>query len=325
MKVLVTGASGFLGRHVVDQLLSRGHQVRALVRPGREVATLEWGEQVEVVKADLRARAGLDRAFEGVDALVHLAAFLDGSPEEIFAGTVVGTEHLFDAMSRSGTKRVVLASSFSVYDWSRARGRLTEDSPLENSLYRRDGYAIAKFWQERVVRRMSQAHGFDLVVLRPGFIWGRGNEYLAGIGYSLGRMHIVFGGIRRRLPVTHVENCAACFVEVMENPKALGHTFNVVDGEGASAWKYMGEYIGRSPRVGVRIPVPYSLAAALVRVAYSASTLVLGRDARLPGMMIPSRFEARFKPLEYGDWKLRRVLGWRPPLSFDECLDRTYG
>ena len=89
---------------------------------------------------------------------------------------------------RPTTRRLVLASSFSVYDWSAIRGELTEESPVEpaTDLYDRDGYAVAKVWQERVARRMAAEHGWDLTVLRPGFIWGRGNEYLAGLGQKLG-------------------------------------------------------------------------------------------------------------------------------------------
>ena len=197
VRVLITGANGFLGRHVVAEFLRRGHAVRALVRPAARLDELDWPEQVEVVRADLRVAQDLAAAFEGVDVLVHLAAAVTGGEDAQFAATVVGTERLLDAMARSQTRRLVLASSFSVYDWSAIRGTLTEESPLESGadLYERDGYAIAKVWQERVVRRAAAAHGWQLTVLRPGFIWGRGNAYLACLGQRLGRVHLVFGAL----------------------------------------------------------------------------------------------------------------------------------
>ena len=68
----------------------------------------------------------------------------------------------------------------------RSGGTLDEESPLESDLYRRDGYAIAKTWQERVVRRMSREQHWDLTVLRPGFIWGRDHEDFAGLGQKVG-------------------------------------------------------------------------------------------------------------------------------------------
>ena len=145
MKVLVTGASGFLGRHVVAEFLRRGHPVRALVRPAAKVdpQRLGWEGDAELVRADLRAGGDLPSPFAGIDALVHLAAAVTGGEEAQFGATVVGTENLLAAMARSSCKRLVLAGSFSVYDWSAVRGTLTEDSPLEADLYDRDGYAVS--------------------------------------------------------------------------------------------------------------------------------------------------------------------------------------
>ena len=76
MRVLVTGANGFLGRHVVDALLARGCRVRALVRPAARLEDLGWPAAVEVVRADLRAASHLEAAFESVDVLLHLAAMV---------------------------------------------------------------------------------------------------------------------------------------------------------------------------------------------------------------------------------------------------------
>ena len=106
---------------------------------------------------------------------------------------------------------------------------------------------------------MSREHGWDLTVLRPGFIWGRDHEYLAGLGQKVGRWYLVFGP-STRLPLTHVENCADCFAEAVEDPRAVGETFNVVDGHDISSWRYLGEYLRRSGARGHRIPVPYAAA-----------------------------------------------------------------
>ena len=114
----------------------------------------------------------LSVAFEDVDVLVHLAACVVGDDDTRFASTVVGTERLLEAMSGSGIRRVVLASSFSVYDWNATHGTLNEASPLEANLYERDGYAVAKVWQERTVRAISEREGWDLRVLRPGLHLG---------------------------------------------------------------------------------------------------------------------------------------------------------
>ena len=216
-----------------------------------------------------------------------------------------------------------MASSFSVYGWSTIRGTLTEESPLESDLYRRDGYAIAKTWQERVARRMSQKHNWDLTVLRPGFIWGRDHGYLAGLGQKLGRWHLVFGP-STRLPLTHVENCADCFAVAVENPRAVGETFNVVDGHEISSWRYLGEYLRRTEAREHRFPVPYAVALSGSLLADWVNRRFFHDRARLPGLLIPCRFRARFKPLQFSTRKVEEVLGWRPPLDLAECLRRTY-
>ena len=325
LKVLVTGANGFLGRHVVAEFLRRGHPVRALVRPAADVDRLGWPSKVEIFRADLRAARDLPEAFAGIDALVHLAAGVKGSEEAQFAASVVGTERLLDAMAQTATKRLVLASSFSVYDWSAIRGNLTEESPVEPApdLYDRDGYAVAKVWQERVARRMAAEHGWGLTVLRPGFIWGRGNEYLAGLGQQLGSNHLVFGP-STRLPLTHVENCAHCFAEATMNPRAVGETFNVVDDAGPTIANYLKDYLRETGKKERRLPIPYGVAMTGVRLARWTSKLLFRGKGKLPSILVPCRFEARFKPLRFDNRKLRDLLGWSPPLDPAARLRRTY-
>jgi UDP-glucose 4-epimerase len=323
LNVLVTGAAGFLGRHVVEALLERGHRVRALVRPSTRVDGLGWADRVDVVRADLRAPGPLGSAFDDVEVLVHLAARVGGSDAAQMADTVVGTERLLAAMAGSRTRRLVLASSFAVYDWTAARGTLTEESPLEADLYDRDGYAIAKTWQERVVRRLSREHGWDLTVLRPGFIWGRDHADLAGLGQRLGRWYLVFGPSNRP-PLTYVENCADCFAAAAADPRAVGETFNVVDGHDVSSWRYLGETLRRDGCPARRIPVPYALAlSGSVLADWINRRLCRGR-AKLPGLLVPRRFRARFKPLSFPTGKLGERLGWSPPFDFAQGLRRTF-
>src|SRR5262249_6336062 len=112
LKVLVTGATGFLGRHVVAALLRRGCQVRGFIRPATRIDGLAWADQVDIFQGDLRLSAPLTAAFDGIDVLVHLAAWVGGSDGAQMADTVGGTERLLEAMASSATRRLVLASSF---------------------------------------------------------------------------------------------------------------------------------------------------------------------------------------------------------------------
>ncbi|HUB13740.1 MAG TPA: NAD(P)-dependent oxidoreductase [Acetobacteraceae bacterium] len=323
MRALVTGANGFLGRHVVDALLARGIEVRAMVRPAARLDGLDWPSSVDIFRADLRTSRDLARAFEGVDVLLHLAAVVSGGEDAQFAGTVAGTERLLDAMAATTCRRLVLCSTFSVYNYSAISRTLDEDSPLHETpeLYARDGYTISKWWQERVTRRFADKYGWDLTVLRPGFIWGRDHAYLAALGQQFGRHHLVVGPLTR-IPMTHVENCADVFALAAVDGRARGQTLNVVDGRGERIWRYLSDYMRGSGNRGWRLPVPYWLAITVVRLGFST---VFRAATKVPSILIPQRFESRLKPLRFENRKLRETLGWTPPLDYRQCVARTYG
>lgn len=322
MRALVTGANGFLGRHVVGALLARGIEVRAMVRPAARLEALGWPSSVQIFRADLRTSRELERAFEGVDVLLHLAAVVSGGEDAQFAATVAGTERLLDAMAASACQRLVLCSSFSVYDYSGIGRTLDEDSPLHQAsdVYTRDGYTISKWWQERVTRRFAEKHGWHLTVLRPGFIWGRDHAYLAALGQQFGRHHLVIGPLTR-MPMTHVENCADVFALAAADARARGQTLNVIDGPGERIWTYLSDYMRASGKPGWRLPVPYWLAIWMVRLAFAT---VFRRATKVPSILIPRRLELRLKPLRFENRRLRETLGWTPSLDYQQSLVRTY-
>jgi 2-alkyl-3-oxoalkanoate reductase len=323
LRALVTGANGFLGRHVVGALLARGGEVRALVRPQKAAGVQAWTAPVEIYGADLTVSPGLEEAFEGVDVLVHLAALVSGSKEEQTQQTVAGTERLLEAMSKSNCRRLVLCSSFSVYDYASIRRTLDEASPLhkEENIAMRDGYTVSKWRQEKVARTQAAKHGWDLTVLRPGFIWGRDHGNFAALGHRFGPLHAVFAPLSR-IPMTHVENCADVFALAATDPRAKGQTLNVADGPGERIWNHLSAHMRGSGQRALRIPVPYGLALWTARFA---RLTVFRRAAKVPGLLQPEAIQARFKPLHFENAKLRETLGWTPPLSYEQCLARTYG
>lgn len=321
MKVLVTGSGGFLGRHIVKALAQRGHTVRAMIRPNSPVPS--WSAEVEIVRADLRAPGDLLPALEGVDAVIHAAAATSGSEDAQFSSTVVATENLLKAILASQTKRLVLVSSFVLYDWDRASRVIDEETPTAQSIYELGGYTIAKVWQERVVRDAAQAKGLELTVLRPGFIWGEGHTEIAGMGRKFGRVFVMFGPLTR-LPLIHVVNCANCIVAATENRAAVGETFNLIDADDISVWRYVREYARRTGLRGVYLPLPYGLALSIAELAGWISRRLFGDKGKLPSLLAPRRFRSQFRPLRFPNRKIETCLGWRSPLTFEQALDASY-
>lgn len=321
MKVLVSGAAGFLGRHVTDCLLKRGHQVRAIVRPASKAPS--WDEEVEIFRADLRVHDNLVSAFDDVDSVLHLAAATSGDEDVQFASTVVGTERFLEAMARSVVKRLIHVSSLVVYDWTRANGTMDENTPLLTDPYSMGAYAIAKVWQERVAAKFARNHSWDLTVMRPGFIWGPEHAEIAGMGRHFGRAYVMFGPLTR-LPLSHVVNCADCLVLTAERPAAIDQTFNVIDGDDIRVWRYVLEYARRTGQRGLMLPVPYRVGHGVARLASLTSRRLFGNKGKLPSLLLPRRFESQFKPIRFSNRKLKKILAWEPPLNFDQSLSATY-
>jgi nucleoside-diphosphate-sugar epimerase len=328
MKLLVTGANGFLGRFVVDEALRRGHAVRAMVRSKASAANAGWDgdEPVELAVADLRSRRGLIEAVSGVDAVLHLAAAKSGDVYAQYGGTVVATENLLWAMDQASVKHIVHVSSFAIYDWLRMRGGsvVDENAPLETDAFERDAYAHTKLVQERLVREHAAANGWTWTVLRPGMIIGPDNLWGARVGTQGKRLWVRFGA-GARLPVTYVENIAEAIVLAAEREAAAGQVLNIVDDETPTQRQYVSLLRKRTtPRPRV-IGLPWFGIRSAARLAWLTNRLLLGNRARLPGILIPCRVHARFKPLKYTNRKAREVLGWKPRYSLVEAIDRSMG
>lgn len=323
MKVLITGAGGRLGRALVRSLVEAGLEVRALVRPGGSAA-LPAHPAVEVAAADLRTHGALVDLLQGIDAVVHLAAAMSGSDHARFSETIVATERLFDAIDASHVRRVILCSSFSVYDWLSAHGEADEALPLNPRIYESGGYASAKLWQERLAAQHASTHGWQLTILRPGFIYGAGNEIPSGsLGPAFGRLQIVLSPLRK-LPFTHVSNCADAFRAALAEPTSSGAVLNVVDPDAPSAWRYAGEAARRGETRFVRLPIPHVVAWPAVLALAWLARRVLGPSAKLPSLCVPRRFAQGYRPLRFSTRQLRERLHWRAPLALEEALRSTW-
>lgn len=313
MNILVTGASGFLGRSVVAALSSRGHRVRANIRP--TAAKADWPEAVEVSVCDL-SQDNLAAILVGMDAVIHLAGHsssLDG-----LNAAVLGTERLCAAVAPSHVKRFSHVSSLAVYDWSQTEGVLDERCALAGSTTAPTGYARSKLLQEEAVMRLRAADRI-VTILRPGFIWGKGRLWVDGVGRRLPRAYLLVAS-EASVPLTHVTNCADAVVTA-----ALGGegVFNIVDEPPISRRSYLDAYITGSGASGLVIPLSYRSSVTLVSALCRILTGVF-KLGRLPSLLNPVRFEGQFKPVVVSANKIRDELGWTPPLGFAEAAKRSF-
>jgi nucleoside-diphosphate-sugar epimerase len=328
MKLLITGAGGFLGRFVVASAISRGHHVRAMIRPASRQADISWEDhrQVEIVRGDLRARGSFDAMLEGVDAVIHLAASKSGDIYEQFGGSVIATENLLAAMVRTGVAHMVLVSSFSVYEylgrweWS----QLDETSPLATHPGDRDEYCQTKLEQERIVREHFQTNQGRCVILRPGVIYGKDNLWTARLGIQVNSRWWIRTGTFAPLPLTYVENCADAVTMAAEyGGKDSELVLNIVDSETPSQRVYLNALRRRLDTKPWIIPIPWTAMRVVARLAWLTNRFFFGGGAKIPGVLVPSRLHARCKPLRYSNQRLVKTLGWTPGFSFEEAIERS--
>lgn len=203
--------------------------------------------------------------------------------------------------------RLLLASSFAVYDWRRVGAELDENSALlvDDGSPGMDPYARAKLRQEQLARALCAESGIGLTVLRPALIWSDQRRDLSCLGPGNSRLRLVLDP-GRPLRLTHVDSCASAFAAALD-PRAVGHTFNIDDASGVTAWDY-----AAASGVRLRVPLSLKLATPLAALAGALLTPLVGA-ARLPGLLVPARLAARFHAARAGHAALHRLLGWQAP------------
>jgi len=327
MKLLITGASGFLGKYVVTEALRRGFELRAAIRHTSDEKRLPWrnSSNVDLLRLDLTQSEKLEDALTDVDTVVHLAAAKQGNYDTQYANTVIATENLLKAMVAANVKRLIAISTFSVFDYIHIPNGeiIDENSPIDSQPSHRDVYAQTKLIQESLFREFEQKHQGEVTILRPGIVYGRNNLWNAHLGINLkNRLWIRIGG-NAQLPLTYVENCAQAIVNACVHQEAIGKTLNIVDNDLPSSKVYAEKITKLLPRQPSTIPINWTVMRLLSRSTWLTNKMLFSGKMKLPGIFVPARLEPRFKPFRYSNNKAQQTLNWQPQYSLDEALKRS--
>ncbi len=226
MKVLITGATGLLGGHLMQELQQRGDQIRALVLPVENAEKLV-ALGVEVVRGDVTDAATLAPAVKGVEIILHLAGMMgvDRPLADYRLVNVTGTEHLYRAAQVAGVRRFVHTSSHTVYGLGHGRF-LTEEDELRPDP---DPYSITKAEGDHLMRRLMRKSDVETVIIRPGTFFGPGDRL--HFGRMAQRMKrgkgIVIGRGNNALPFCYVTDVARGFLLAASHEKAPGNVYNI--------------------------------------------------------------------------------------------------
>jgi len=324
MLALVTGSTGFLGRHLVERLLASGWHVRALARDPTKARVFAH-TSAEVALGDVTSPDSLTPAMAGVDVVFHAAALVSnwGPWPEFLATTVGGTENLLHAASDAQVKLFIHVSTIRVYDdrYCRKAGVVTEDAPQGSQGFRPFGhYARAKVMAEAAVRDASTQ--LPVSIIRPAWIYGPGDRtILPGIVRFLrGRGASWPGRCDACADPIYVTDAADCAIAAATHPAAIGQAYNAAPRQRIGVREFLGTFCDALGLKTPRRSIPYFVAESAAEVSEWCAHLIRSRVAppiNRAGLAILT------EDVHHDPAKAERELEWRSKVDLTEGVAAT--
>jgi nucleoside-diphosphate-sugar epimerase len=316
MTILVTGGTGFIGRHLIDTLIARGDIVRALVRQTSNTKPLK-ALNVELVVADLRNSESIDHVMQGVDRILHLAAAPDWSTnKEHWNTNYLATKNLLEAALKWKINRFVHCSTVGILGFA-DESPLDESSPYAPSPY--SPYCITKCEAEKEARAYSRK-GLSVTVVRPAQVYGPRDKGTLGLGFTWIQRGLfpLIGGGKALLQPIYVQDVVDAIILAMEVNKALGQTYNIA-GEKILSFKELFSIITNAfGTTSQKLNLPRSVAWTLGYL-FEAKTRLFGGYAFLTRF----RVECATRNMIYDISKAKEELGFSPKVGIEEGVKRT--
>lgn len=306
MRVLVTGATGFIGRYLVKRLVEEDHEVICLVRKTSKIDFLKKLE-VEFVVGDILNAREVDNLFlkEKPEAVFHCAAKVLGKDEsELLAVNAESTRNICRACYNFNVRRLIYLSSISVINGNQDM-MLTDDLSYKS----RDAYGKSKIEAERLAIEFRKK-GLKLSIIRPCMVYGEGEPHIMDKILRLVKMRLLplfeMPGMDSKLTLVHVENVVQVLMLAFENEKALEGTFLVADREVITPRRFI-EILYDEMKSGKPIVIPAGVMKFFMWL--------------LPP--VRRRFNRLFKDRTYDISRAINLLGYNPRFSTEEGLRQT--
>ncbi len=319
-RVLITGASGFIGHNLAHHLLQRpGYDVRALVETGHDVPGVRPNQ---LYSGDINDAPLMEKAMKGVDTVYHLAAVVKdrGEANHIMRVNTLGTKTVAEAAAKAGVKRLVYMSSLAVHRFV-GYFHANEKTPRDNYGY---PLSVSKVMGEHVVERYWYEGKMEVVIVRPGaFVFGPYDykNFVAMVEAIEKNQFVLINSGKAYTCYSYVENLVEGLVLAGEHPKAPGHIFCLTD-ETAVRWK---DLISLMCRLGdlphPRVNLPSQLAMMTAGGMEKAYQLMRSDE---PPLLTRYRVASFAHNFHFTSKKAKRILGYRPKISLEEGLARTF-
>jgi nucleoside-diphosphate-sugar epimerase len=314
MRVLVTGANGFVGGVLCRKLVSRGYEVRALVRATGDRKTLE-GLAVEFLEGDVTDFPSLRAAARGSEIVFHLAGIRRApSRKQFFRVNAEGTRNLCEAMLEARARRLVLCGSLAAAGPSTPSQPKTESDPLEPT----EWYGESKAEAERVA--MTYADQLEIAIARPARILGPGDrENLLFFKLARRGVRLVIAGGPRPLSMVDVEDVAELLLLLAQKREAVGQAFFVA---GPEQTTLEGVLASVAETLGIHTRTVYVPKAVLHGLGAAADVVSrvtgahLGLNRNLARQLLAPAWTCSTE-------KARQLLDFRPTTSLEDSIKRS--
>ncbi len=309
-RVLLLGAAGFIGQELLRQL-SATRPVRVLVRsPGKFPRSL-LNENVEVVRGDLRNPADLDRALGGIDCVYHLARANVKTWADYVTDEIDVTRGIAERCLAAGVKSFIYTGTIDSYYAGKSGEVITEDTPLDPAIGKRNLYARAKAISEDLLIQMQKEHGLPLTIVRPGIVIGSGGgAFHWGVGmWRYNSICQFWGRGENALPLVLCTDVAAALVSMADRRDLAGKSFNLVSDASINSKQYIASL---SESVGAAIQGrPTAIWRYYVEdmVKWVVKVAVRHHDRRMPSLR---DWQSRTQLARFDCSRARKELGWAP-------------
>ena len=322
--VLVIGGAGFIGRELIRQMLEAGYAVRAMMRgSGAELNDIDNG-RLEITRGDLRNEADLAKAMDGIKFVYHLATSESKTWDASIRNIVEPARQVGNACLAAKVSRLIYTGTIDSYYAGAKAGTITESTPLDRNIARRNYYARAKAAAEAILMEMHRTRALPVVIFRPGIVIGRGgNPFHWGVGRFSESVCEVWGDGYNKLPLVLVSDVAAALLRGIQVASIEGQSYNLIDVPLLSARDYLEELQRLG---GIKLTVLYrpiwrfyvsDLAKWAVKVAVGHPD-----RSRMPSYR---DWESRTQQALFDCALARDQLGWAPASDRQRMIDEGIG
>jgi nucleoside-diphosphate-sugar epimerase len=325
MKVLVTGAGGFIGAYLLKKLLAAGHKVRGLALDEPDAARIRSAGHVDVAFGDITDIEPLRAAAQGADAVIHAAARVSdwGTWPQFEAVTVRGTQNMLQAAAEAGVGRFLLFSSTAVYPrMARGAPPMSETSPYAGPDNPWGFYGRAKILAEAEALRYQREGRLGVTIIRPVSIYGPGDHtfFPRIIRYLRGPTAAWVGSHNPFVPFLYVADAAEGAMLAGTSEKAAGQIYTLGPDPEFRLRQFLGAICRQLSLRPPRLTVPYALASALANLSEGWARLIRAKEA--PSLTRTSVF-LMSQDQRFDVSKARRDLGWQSQVSMEEGVRLT--